>query len=59
MEQEIFISGYCRQIDQSRRVLVETYDGEKDADCCYPHCPYAPNCTVAQEIDALAPKASL
>ena len=53
MEQEIFISGYCRQIDQSRRVLVELYDGEKDADCCYPDCPYASNCTIAQEIDTL------
>ena len=53
MEQEIFISGYCRQIDQSRRVLVEIYDDEMDVGCGYKTCPYAPNCTVAQEIEQL------
>ena len=56
MEQEIFISGYCRQIDQSRQVLVELYDGDMDVACDYFNCPYAPNCTVAQKIDALTAK---
>ena len=56
MEQEIFISGYCRQIDQSRQVLVELYDGDMDVACDYYNCPYAPNCTVAQKIDALTAK---
>ena len=53
MEKEIFLSGYCRQIDQSRKVLVEIYDGEMDVGCGYDSCPYAPNCTVAQQIDQL------
>lgn len=50
METELFISGYCRQIDQNRRVLVEIWDGELDVGCNYPTCSYAPNCTIAQQI---------
>ena len=53
MEKEIFLSGYCRQIDQSRKVLVEIYDGEMDVGCSYDSCPYAPNCTIAQSIEKL------
>ena len=53
MEEEVFLSGYCRQIDQSRKVLVELFDGQLDVDCGYLTCPYAPNCTVAQQIDDL------
>ena len=53
MEEEVFLSGYCRQIDQSRKVLVELWDGQMDVDCGYFTCPYAPNCTVAQQIDQL------
>lgn len=50
MENEVFLSGYCRQIDQSRRVLVEQFDGQMDVDCGYFTCPYASNCTIAQQI---------
>lgn len=51
MEREGFISGYCRQIDQSRMVAVEAEDGTLTAvDCLYETCPYAPCCTVAQKI---------
>lgn len=50
MEKEIFVSGYCRVLDQSRMVAVEICDGQVDADCSYPDCPYAPNCPVAQKI---------
>ena len=53
MEKEIFLSGYCRQIDQSRKVIVEIYDGKVDVGCGYDSCPYAPNCTIAQRIDQL------
>ena len=53
MEQEIFLSGYCRQMDQSRQVLVELCNGQIDVACDYFACPYAPNCTVAQQIDKL------
>lgn len=51
MEKEVFLSGYCRTIDQSRMVTVVTEDGElTEVDCCYETCVYAPNCTVAEKI---------
>ena len=53
MEEEVFLSGYCRQIDQSRKVLVEFFDDQMDVDCGYFTCPYTANCTVAQQIDKL------
>ena len=46
MEQELILSGYCRQVDGSRTVMVE--DGE--ADCLYPDCPYSPSCPIAEKI---------
>lgn len=54
MEDEKFISGYCRQVDQSRMVTVVLVDGTIDeVDCCYGSCVYQPNCPVAREIDEL------
>ena len=51
MERESFFSGYCRQIDGSRMVAVLAQDSLLDeVDCCYPDCPYAPNCTIAKKI---------
>ena len=50
MEKEVFLSGYCRALDQSRMVEVEIADGHADADCAYPDCPHAPNCQNAQKI---------
>ncbi len=50
MEKEIFVSGYCRALDQSRMVEVEIRDNEADADCAYPDCPHAPNCQIALKI---------
>ena len=51
METEAFISGYCRQLDQSRMVTIELEDGRlTECDCCYGGCVYEPNCTVAQQI---------
>ena len=57
MEQETFLSGYCRTMDESRMVVVVTEDRQLiDVDCCYESCPYTPNCTVAQQIQALTSK---
>ncbi len=57
MEQETFLSGYCRQIDQSRMVAVVTENGElTEVDCCYGSCIYEPNCPVAQKIRELLEK---
>ena len=54
MEQETFVSGYCRCLDQSRMVAVVTEDGQlTEVDCGYPDCGYAPGCPVAQKIDEL------
>lgn len=51
MEIEKFISGYCRQLDQSRMVAVVVEDGSlSEVDCCYGSCIYEPNCPVAKEI---------
>ena len=54
MEQEVFFSGYCRQLDASRMVAVFVVDGElEEVDCQYGTCPHAPNCLIAKEIDKL------
>ena len=54
MEQERFLTGYCRTIDESRMVAVVT-EGKTllEVDCCYENCIHAPNCTIAQEIRKL------
>ncbi len=52
MEQEIFISGYCRTTDESRMVTAEFADNTLlDVDCCYRNCPHKPNCTIAKKIE--------
>ena len=54
MEQEHFISGYCRCLDNSRMVEVITEDGKLcEVDCQYENCPHTSNCTVAQAISEL------
>ena len=51
MEKEIFISGYCRAIDQSRMVALVTEDGELvEVDCCFGSCVHEPNCQIAKQI---------
>lgn len=51
MEEEFFLSGYCRRQDQSRMVTIVVEQGElTECDCCYSTCIYAPNCTVAGQI---------
>lgn len=51
MEEELFFTGYCRQLDQSRMVTIEVENGElTECDCCYGGCVYEPNCTVAKQI---------
>ena len=54
MEQEIFLSGYCRCLDNSRMVEVILEDGKvTEVDCSYFGCPHKANCTVAKEIETL------
>ena len=51
MEEEYIFAGYCRTIDTSRMVTVET-DGADitDVACCYGNCPYESNCSIAEKI---------
>ena len=54
MEQELFITGYCRQLDGSRMVCIVLEEGKlEECDCCYGSCVYQSNCTIAKEIDRL------
>ena len=54
MEEEKFVSGYCRVLDCSRMVEVILEDGVlTEADCCYGSCIYQPNCPIAKEIENL------
>ena len=52
MEREVFFSGYCRQVDDSRMVCAVS-EGQQllESDCCYPDCSFASGCTVAQSIE--------
>ena len=51
MEQELFLSGYCRVLDQSRMVEVLLIpDTPAQADCNYGNCIYETNCPIAQQI---------
>ncbi len=53
MEEELIFTGYCRQLDQSRMVTIETESGAlTECDCCYGSCIYQPNCTIAAQITA-------
>ncbi len=54
MEKETFFTGYCRAIDQSRMVTVETDDGVlTEVDCCFETCVHTPNCLIAKSIREL------
>ena len=54
MEEEIFISGYCRQLDASRMVEVIVENGTlSEVDCCYGNCVYQSSCLIAAEITSL------
>ena len=54
MEDEKFLSGYCRMIDGSRTVTAELTDGHLTcADCCYGNCMYQASCPIAAELDKL------
>ncbi len=51
MEQEVFISGYCRCTDASRMVAVCLENGRiTDIDCNMGACPYESDCPVAKNI---------
>ena len=52
MEQEKYLSGYCRMLDASRMVELILEDGKyTEADCCYGNCPHQSVCLIAKEIE--------
>ena len=54
MEEEKFLSGYCKQLDASRMVTLVLEKGQlTEVDCCYGSCVYEPNCPIAREIRQL------
>lgn len=54
MEKEVFFSGYCRTIDDSRMVCVLVEDGQlTEVDCCYETCVHTPGCIIAKSIKEL------
>ena len=51
MEEEKYISGYCRVLDSSRMVEVLLENGKiTEVDCCYGSCVHQPNCPIAKQI---------
>ena len=57
MEQEYFLSGYCRTTDQTRMVVAVTEDScLLDVDCCYESCSHTASCTIAQQLRELTGK---
>ena len=52
MEEERFLSGYCKALDQSRMVACLYEQGKlTEADCAYPHCPHTPSCPIAKQME--------
>lgn len=50
-ETERIVSGYCRQLDQTRMVLCEYADGVfLRGDCAFPDCPFSAECTLASSF---------
>lgn len=55
MEQEEFLTGYCRTLDQSRVVPILLLDGRiQEVDCLYGNCPHEASCPIAEKIRKLA-----
>ena len=50
--EEIILTGYCRALDQSRMVEVETSGETLTADCAWPDCPHCSSCLIAKQLNA-------
>ncbi len=54
MEREIYLSGYCRQLDAARMVEVILENGKlSDVDCGFERCPFTSVCPIAAEIEQM------
>ena len=50
---EWIISGYCRNQDQARTVLLELDGTDFDWDCEYSSCTFAASCTIGRQIQTI------
>ena len=51
MEQELFLSGYCRAMDAGRTVAVILENNLlTEVDCNFENCIYASSCPIGQQI---------
>jgi hypothetical protein len=54
MEREVFLSGYCRCLDQSRMVEAVVEGSELlEVDCRFGSCIYEGNCPIAEKLREL------
>ncbi len=54
MEEEKFLSGYCRVLDGSRTVEIVLENGKiLECDCGYGSCIHQSSCPIAKEIAVL------
>ena len=54
MEREVFLSGYCRVLDQSRMVEAIVDNGALlEVDCNFGGCVYESNCPIAEKLREL------
>lgn len=54
MEEERFISGYCRQLDNHRMVEVILKEGKlQEADCAFGTCTFQAGCPIGKQLQAL------
>lgn len=51
MSEELFLSGYCFQVDQARIVDAELENGELiEVDCLYETCLHREKCEIGRRI---------
>ncbi|MBP3634199.1 MAG: hypothetical protein J6J43_06470 [Oscillospiraceae bacterium] len=50
---EWYISGFCREQNQTRTVMVEEDEGDWDVGCTFTRCAHSESCTICQKIKAL------
>ena len=50
---EWYISGFCRQQNGTRTVMVEEDGGDWDIGCDFIRCAHCESCTICQKIKQL------
>ena len=56
MTQETFLSGFCRQEDNTRMVAVEYEENPRtllEIDCCYENCVHRGSCEIGKAVTRL------